>query len=56
MSKKVKEVTEEEIARIVETYKDEAIKNAINAFNEGFLLGVRHARTVFPELKEAKDE
>lgn len=31
----------------VETFKAEAIKNAINAFNEGYLMGKRHAEEVF---------
>lgn len=33
-------------------YQEEAMKNAINAFNEGYLLGMQHARKIF----EGKDE
>lgn len=37
---------DKEISAAMEAVRAEAMKNAINAFNEGFLLGVRHAKTI----------
>lgn len=36
-----------EINDAVDQYKDEAVKNAIAAFNEGYMLGRKHAERVF---------
>lgn len=40
---------DEEIAirNAMEHYKDEAVKNALDAFNEGYLLGVKYAKQVY---------
>lgn len=38
---------EKEVLDALEAYKAEAVKNAINAFNEGFMLGKQHAEKVF---------
>ena len=38
---------EKEVLDALEAYKAEAIKNAINAFNEGFLLGRQYAEKQF---------
>jgi len=36
----------------VGSHEAEAAKNAINAFNEGYLLGMKHAEAVFGEVKD----
>ena len=36
-----------EINDAVDQYKDEAVKNAVYAFNEGYMLGRKHADRVF---------
>ena len=36
-----------EINDAVDQYKDEAVRNAIAAFNEGYMLGRKHAERVF---------
>jgi hypothetical protein len=36
-----------EINDAVDQYKDEAVKNAVYAFNEGYMLGRKHAERVF---------
>lgn len=33
----------------VELYKEYAVKNAVDAFNEGYLLGVKHAKQIYGE-------
>ena len=39
-----------------QSYAEEAAKNAIAAFNEGYMLGVRHARKVLEDALEEEDE
>lgn len=46
------EKEEQEYRDAVDTYEVEAAKNAINAFNEGYLLGMKHAEAVFGEVKD----
>lgn len=43
---------EQEYRDAVDAYEVEAAKNAINAFNEGYLLGMKHAEAVFGETKD----
>lgn len=43
---------EEEINNIREAFRIEAIKNTVNAFNEGFLLGEKYAKQLFEEDKK----
>lgn len=38
---------EREIKESLEDFKARAVENAVNAFNEGFLLGVKHAEREF---------
>lgn len=33
-----------EINESIEAYRQEAIKNAVNAFNDGYLLGLKYGR------------
>lgn len=40
---------EQEINDLLESFKNEAVKNAVNAFNEGYLLGRHHAEQMFSE-------
>ena len=40
-----------EINDAVDQYKDEAVRNAIAAFNEGYMLGRKHAEYVYGEDK-----
>lgn len=49
-----KECMEFECEELSRRFMDEAVKNAISAFNEGYLLGRRHANLVFG--KETSDE
>jgi hypothetical protein len=46
------EKEEQEYRDAVDAYEVEAAKNAINAFNEGYLLGMKHAEAVFGETKD----
>lgn len=32
---------------VIDPYKDQAVKNVINAFNEGYMLGRKHGEAVF---------
>lgn len=43
---------EQEVLDAIEKYKSEAVKNAINAFNEGYLLGLHYAEQVLKGDKE----
>lgn len=48
MNKKDKSLDFElEMNNAVEQYKEQAVKNLIAAFNEGYLLGRKHAERVF---------
>ena len=49
LKKKEKEDFSEEIevSMALDAAKEEAIKTVTNAFNEGFLLGLKHAKNVF---------
>lgn len=49
LKKKEKEdfFEEIEVSMALDAAKEEAIKTVTNAFNEGFLLGLKHAKTVF---------
>ncbi len=38
---------DKKIIDAMEIYKSEAVKNAINAFNEGFMLGRQYAEQLF---------
>ena len=49
MAKAKKIDFENEFARLMDSFSREAEKNAINAFNEGYLLGLRYAETVFKD-------
>lgn len=40
-------IFELEMNDAVEQYKDMAVKNAVAAFNEGYMLGRKHAERVF---------
>lgn len=40
---------DESVAEIVESYKVEAANMMIDAFNQGYLLGQQHAKTVLGE-------
>ena len=42
----------DEVFDALDSYKEEAMKIAINAFNEGFLLGVKHANKALKDLSE----
>lgn len=46
------EIEEREYRDAVDAYEVEAAKNAIKAFNEGYLLGMKHAESVFGEMKD----
>lgn len=48
-----RECMEVECNELVSRFRDEAVKNAVNAFNEGYLLGRRHAQMVFGEGADA---
>lgn len=37
------------IRNAMEQYKEYAVKNAVDAFNEGYLLGVKYAKQVYGE-------
>lgn len=37
------------VDEIVESYKAEAVKIMVDAFNQGYLLGAKHAKTTFGE-------
>lgn len=43
---------EQKVLDVIEKYKSEAIKIAINAFNEGYLLGLHYAEQVLKGNKE----
>ena len=43
---------EQKIVDAIEAFKSEAIKNTINAFNEGFTLGQQYAEQVFKNESE----
>lgn len=45
---------EKQFNELMSTFTTEAVKTVTNAFNEGFLLGVKHAKKVFGE--EANNE
>lgn len=38
---------EKEVIDAIEAYKAEAVKTLVNAFNEGFMLGRKHAEKTF---------
>lgn len=40
---------DEDFVSLMEKYQLEAAKNAMNAFNEGYILGKSHAEKVFGE-------
>lgn len=46
------EKEEQEYRDAVDAYEVEAAKNVINAFSEGYLLGMKHAEAVFGEVKD----
>lgn len=43
---------EQKIVNAMESFKSEAIKNTVNAFNEGFMLGQQYAEQVFKNESE----
>ena len=45
---------DKKIQESLEAIRAEAVKNAVNAFNEGYLLGIEHARKVIEDY-EGKD-
>ena len=42
---------EQEYEDAVEVFRAEAVKNAVKAFNEGYLLGMKHAEMVFGKVE-----
>lgn len=40
---------DEEFVDLMEKFRAEAVKNTVNAFNEGYMLGKMHAELVFGE-------
>ena len=44
-----------ETARQAEKYAMEVANNVVNAFNEGFILGVKHANKVLGEKEDEQD-
>lgn len=57
MGKKVyEECMEFECNELSRQYMDEAAKNILNAFNEGYLLGRRHANLVFGREESDEDK
>lgn len=38
---------DEEFVSLMEKFQSEAVKNAVNAFNEGYMLGKMHAEMLF---------
>lgn len=38
---------EKEIDQLAEQWRAEAVKNAVSAFNDGYMLGRKHAEMVF---------
>lgn len=45
-----------EVYDALESHKEEAMKIVINAFNEGFMLGVKHANKAFGDTQDAVNE
>lgn len=55
MGKELEPKQDKEWINAMHKFQLEAATNAVNAFTEGYLLGMRHANNIFKELAEDED-